>query len=145
MGWLVENVVNRTFLDHAAAVHNNDLITHLCHDTEIMGDEKDRGSDFFFQLVHQVEDLCLNRYIQSCSRLIGNQDFRVAHQSHGDHDTLALSAGKLERILLHHLLHARKSGHAQHLDGFLLSLFLADFLVHEDGFHDLVADLHNRV
>ena len=79
--------------------------------------DRDRGADFFFQLIHQVEDLRLNGYIQSCSRLIGDQDLRIAYQSHGDHDTLALSAGKLERILLHHLFHTGKTGHAKHLNG----------------------------
>ena len=145
MGRFVENVINGALLYHAAAVHDHHLIAHLCHHTEIMGDEKDRGADFFFQLIHQVEDLRLNGYIQSCSRLIGDQDLRIAYQSHGDHDTLALSAGKLERILLHHLFHTGKTGHAKHLNGFFFSFFLADLLMHENGFHDLVTDLHDRI
>ena len=48
-----------------------------------------------------MKDLCLNGYIQSCCRFIGNENFRILAHSHGDHYTLAHTTGKLMRITTH--------------------------------------------
>ena len=41
----------------------------------------------------KVDDLRLDGHIEGGGGLVGNEDVRLAGQSHGDHDTLAHAAG----------------------------------------------------
>src|SRR5579875_1472674 len=40
--WLVENLVQRTGLNHVARVHDRHAVRHICHDTHVVRDENDR-------------------------------------------------------------------------------------------------------
>ncbi len=71
-------------LHKAQAHHPRSLL--LPH---IVGDEHDRGSHFFPELAHQLQDLCLNGYVQRCGGLVRDKKARLAGNSHGDHDSLA--------------------------------------------------------
>ena len=122
MGRIGENCFYISALYHAAAVHNGNIIADLCNDAKIMCNKQDGCTCLFFQLIHQIQNLCLNRYIQCSRRLIRNQDFRLTYKCHGNHDPLSLAAGKLERILLHHMLHTR-----------------------QNAFCHLVSNLHDRI
>ena len=51
-------------------------------------------------LADQIEDLSLNRHIESRCRLIGDQNLRLTGESHRDHDSLAHTARHLMRILV---------------------------------------------
>ena len=88
----VENVIRRPALADAAAVHDDDLIAHRSDDTEIMGYHDDGHAELLLQLLHQIEDLCLNRHVERGRRLVGDQNIRLAGERHGDHDTLPHAA-----------------------------------------------------
>ena len=65
-----------------------------------MGDHDHGGIEVLLQLPHQLQDLGLDGNVQSCGRLVGDQQVRLADQSDGDTDALLHSAGKLEGILI---------------------------------------------
>ena len=112
-----------------------------------MGDEHDGGIDLVFQIPQQIQDLCLNGHVQSRSGLVSDDQLGVAGQGHGDHDTLAHTAGQLVGEHIVHALAVGDTGHLQQVDGALLDLLLALALAVVEG-NDLVqlsADAEHRV
>ncbi|MNI33956.1 hypothetical protein D3C73_879270 [compost metagenome] len=80
-------------LDNLPGVHDHDPVAHFSHDAQIMGNHQNGHPFGLLQLAHQIENLCLDRYVQGRRRLIGNQQLRVADHCHGNHDPLAHPAG----------------------------------------------------
>ena len=74
-----------------------------------MGDQHQTHAGFPLKLFQKGQNLGLNRHVKRRGRLIGNQDIRLQHQGHGDHQPLALAAGKLVRILVQRLFRLRNS------------------------------------
>src|SRR3546814_15231339 len=66
---------------------------------EIVADEKVSEAQLALEPLHQVQDLRLHRDVERRGRLVANQELRVAGQSAGDGDALALPAGELVREL----------------------------------------------
>src|SRR3546814_18148109 len=58
-----------------------------------------RSAQLALEPLHQVQDLRLHRDVERRGRLVANQELRVAGQSAGDGDALALPAGELVREL----------------------------------------------
>ena len=58
-----------------------------------MGDEQERHALGLLDIGEQGEDLRLDGDVQRGRRLVGDQQVRPVGQRHGDHHTLALSAG----------------------------------------------------
>ena len=52
------------------------------------------------QVPEQIHNLCLNRHIQGCDRLIRNQKLRLHRHRPGNRHTLTLSPGELRRIFI---------------------------------------------
>ena len=46
----VVDVVDRAVLDDAAAVHHDDVVGHVGHDAEVVGDQDDRGAELALQV-----------------------------------------------------------------------------------------------
>ena len=142
---VLKKVIYIGLFHYTATVHNNNLIAHLSHNTQIMGDKNDRCTDVLFQLIHQIKNLCLNRNIQRRSGFIRNQNLGIAYESHGNHNSLALTARQLKRIFIHNSLHTGKTGFLQNIDCKLLCLLFGNILMKGDILHNLSADLHNRI
>ena len=53
---------------------------------------------FGLELGEQLEDLRLHGHVERRRRLVGDQQFRLVGERHGDHHALALAAGELVRI-----------------------------------------------
>ncbi len=51
------------------------------------------------QAAHEIQDLCLNRDVERRCRFVANDKVGIAGERAGDRDTLALTAGKLVRVL----------------------------------------------
>ena len=59
--------------------------------------DKDNGyAAVVAEAPEEVEDLCLNRYLQSSRWLLSNQQLRIAGQCHGNHHRLLLSPQKVD-------------------------------------------------
>ena len=65
----------------------------------------------------QVQDLRLNGDIEGGGRLVRQDQRRLAHQSHGDHDALAQATGELVRVLLQPAASGGDADALQKLDG----------------------------
>jgi len=94
-----KNVLRAALFNDAAGVHDGDAIGDLGDHTEVVSDEEESEFHFAAELVEQFEDLFLNGDIESGSGLIGDKQFGIGGEGHGDHDALAKAAGKLMRKL----------------------------------------------
>ena len=103
-----------------------DAIRNIFDHGKIMCDKQIRGSCLLLDILHQVNDLCLNGNVQRRDTLICNDQFRVHDQRSRNSDTLSLSTGKLMRITARML--RRKSNLCQNI--FDLFLTLRACLVH---------------
>jgi hypothetical protein len=99
MLWRQEDVLSRALFNDTAGVHDGDAISDLGDYAEIVSDEEESEFHFAAELVEQFKDLFLNGDIESGCRFIGNQQFGIGGERHGDHDALAKSAGELMRKL----------------------------------------------
>ncbi len=77
---------------------------HLGDDAEVVRDEQYARVMALLQLEHELEDLRLRRHVERRGGFVGDQQHRVEHQRHRDHDALALAARELMRITGHHAL-----------------------------------------
>ena len=137
---IVEDLVSSALLADGAGVHNDDLVTHLGHNAQVMGDHDNCHAQFLLQLLHELQDLGLDGHVQSGGGLIGNQNIGLAGQGHGDHNSLAHAAGKLEGILLHPLFRLVDVHQLQHFHSPVIGLMLVAVGVQEDCLHQLVPD-----
>lgn len=90
----------RIVLLHLAVLHHIDIVGELPDNRQIMGDEDHRHAKPLLQIANEIENLCLHGHVERRGRLISNQHVRVVGESHGNHDTLALPARELMRILI---------------------------------------------
>jgi hypothetical protein len=72
---------------------------HAGDHAEVVRDQQNRQSEFALQREQQPQDLRLHGDIERRRRLVGDQQFRVAHQRHRDHHALPQAARKLVREL----------------------------------------------
>ena len=90
---IVENIIRCAVFDNTSGIHNGNPVAHAGNNTKVMGDHDDRHAKLLFQLHHQLKDLCLNRHVKGCCRLIGNQKLRFTCQCDRNHNTLSHTAG----------------------------------------------------
>jgi len=64
----------------------------------VVGDQEHRHLETVAQLVDEVEDLRLDRHVESGRRLIGYEQLGFAGERDSDHDALAKAAGELVRV-----------------------------------------------
>ncbi|GFI29352.1 hypothetical protein IMSAGC013_00738 [Lachnospiraceae bacterium] len=145
MGRLIENIICRSPLANSSAVHNENLIAHACNYTQIMGYHNNCHSKFFLQILHQFQNLRLNRNVQGRSGFICNQNIRLADQCHGNHYTLTHTAGQFVGILFHPALRFIYPNQCQHLYGAFPGLFLIFIRVKQNCFHQLASNRKHRI
>ena len=97
------------------------------------------------QVVHQLQNLCLNGHVQRRGRLVRDQQLGPARQRHGDHDALAHAAGQLMRILLHDGLRVGNLHVAKHLNGLNGGLAPVHSLMDHERLGNLALDREHRV
>ena len=66
-----------------------------------MSDEDQGEVHLLRQLGEKIQDLCLNGDVEGRYGFVGDDHLGLEGEGAGDSDALALSAGKLMRILLH--------------------------------------------
>ena len=62
----------------------------MTHDAEIVADEQIRKATLVAEVLQELQDLRLDRYIQCAYWLIGDDQFRIDRQRPGDADPLPL-------------------------------------------------------
>jgi hypothetical protein len=96
-GIAVELAARRQF-HNPSQVHDPDPIADVPDHTEIVRDKQVGQSHFPLQILHQIQDLRLNRHVQRRYRLVSDNQLGVQHQGTGNSDTLALTTAELMRI-----------------------------------------------
>ena len=112
--WKMSSTV--ALLDHAAQVHDDDVVGHLRDHAEVVRDEHDRHPPFLLDLAQQVEDLRLRGDVERRRGLVGDEQARVAGQRDRDHRALAEAAAQFERVLVDAPLRLRDADAAQRFD-----------------------------
>ena len=74
------------------AIHNDNVIRHFVDHAEIVRNKDYRRAVFALQVVHQTQNLRLNRNVESRGRFVGDKNFRSASQSHCYHNALTHTA-----------------------------------------------------
>ena len=133
---VVEHITQSASLHDTAGVHNGDLITDVCHDTQVVGDHDHGHLALIAQLLHHAQDLSLNGNVQSGGGLVRNQNCGAAGQSDGDNHALLHAAGELMGILV--CTSSGDTNHLQHLFSLLHGLSLGALLVQAIAGSDLL-------
>ena len=100
-------------LDDLAEVHHRDPVGDVLHHAEIVGDEQIGQLELGLQVLHQVDDLGLDRDVERRDRLVADDELGMERQRAGDADALALAAGELVREALGVV--AREADHLEQL------------------------------
>ena len=93
-----EDALLGSVLDGEAEIHHQHVVRDVLHHREIVRDEQIGKAELLLEVEQQIEHLRLHRNVQRRYRLIGDQQFRLQHQSPRNGDALALAAGKHMRI-----------------------------------------------
>src|SRR6202051_4127560 len=88
-------------LDDAAEIHDGHALADMLDDRQIMGDEEISQPQLLLQVLQEIDDLGLDRYIQRRHRLVADDQFGFDRERTRDADALALTAGKLVRMAAH--------------------------------------------
>jgi len=140
-----QDLLGRPHLDQLAPAQHGHAMGDLGHDTEIVGDEQHAGALARLQFGHELQDLGLRGDVQGCGRFVGDQQHRIEHQRHGDHDALALAAGELVRIGGVDALRLRQLHAVQDGDDLRLARRGVELGVRAQHFVDLLAAGHDGI
>ncbi len=101
--------------DGPALAHHHDLVGHVAHHGQIVGDEDISHTEFVLQIEQQVEHLCLDRHIERRYGLITDEHIRPQRQATCNRDALTLAPGEFMRIAAQGI--ARQADTLQQLGG----------------------------
>ena len=80
-----------------------------------MGNEDHGHPESLLQVVEQLKDLTLNRDVESGGGLVCDEQPRLAHDGHRDHDPLSKASRELEGVVVQALLGSRHPDEIEHL------------------------------
>ena len=130
---------------HVAQAQHRHPMRHLGHHAKVMGDEQHAGAVAVLQVKHQLENLGLGGDVERGGGFIGDQQHRVKHQGHRDHDALALAARQLVRVAGDHAFGVGQQHLAHDGQHLLAPLGGRQFGVLAQHLVDLVAAGHHRI
>ena len=85
----------RPDLHDASEVHHRNAVAQVAHHVEVVGDEQQGEIELAAERRDQVEDLGLQRYIESGHGLVGEHEGRAEHHRPRDGGPLTLAAAQL--------------------------------------------------
>ncbi len=100
MARLGEHVDDGAGFDDPAGIHDSHPVAGGGDDAEVVGDQHDAHRQAVAQIEQQFQDLVLDRHVERCRRLVGQQQFWRTGERDGDHRPLAHAAGELMRIFV---------------------------------------------
>jgi hypothetical protein len=130
-------------LHDLSEVHDCHPVAHVLDHAQVMSDEEIREPATLLQVLKQVDDLGLDRNVESRDWLVGNQKLRVHGECAGDADSLPLPTAELVRIPVDCIL--PETNQPQHLENTLTLLCSTGKPVDLDSFGNDCPDTHPRV
>ena len=137
--------MQRTGLDQLAVAHHGDAVGDLGDHAHVVGDEQHGGAVIALQVADQRQDLLLRGDVERGGRLVRDQQFRLQHQRHRDHDALALAAGQPVRVGGEDALDLGQPNLLHHVEDALLARAGVEIGVGAQHLVDLAADRHHRI
>ena len=110
-----------------------------------MGDEQKRHAEAALDVLQQLDDLRLHGDVERSGRLVGDEELGLVGERHGDHDALALAAGKLMRIAAEPALRVGNADLGEDLDRPRARRGAGEPAVEEQDFADLLLDGVQRI
>ena len=107
--------------------------------------EQHRHVELLLELLEQFQDLRLDGHVERGRGLVGDQKVRFVGERHGDHDTLALAAGKLVRIGREPFFRFLDADLAQQLDHPFTGRAFGQAAMNFQDFADLLLDGVQRI
>src|SRR5207247_2388262 len=92
--------VGGAFEDDAPAVHHADAVRDGAHAAHVARDGDDGRAGLALLLAHEVVDLLARDRVETCSRLIVEDDWRPRHRGARDADALLLAPRERHRHAL---------------------------------------------
>ena len=141
-----EDVLRGALFDDAPSVHDGDAIGDLGNYTEVVSDKEEGEFHLAAELVEQFEDLFLNGDIESGGGLVGDEQFGIGGEGHGNHDALAKTTGELMRKLPGANIGLGDGGSFEGGVDAMLQVRSGEVrFVGANGFFDLRASTHDRI
>src|SRR5207245_1136932 len=88
-------------LDDAAKIHDGHALADMLDDRQIMGNEEISEPQLLLQVLQQIDDLGLDRYVQRRHRLVADNQLGFDRERPRDTDALTLPARELVRMPAH--------------------------------------------
>ncbi len=109
-----------------------------------MGDKQGGGVQFLLQPFDESHNLRLNGHVQGGGRFVGDENFGIADQGHGDHHPLSHSPREFKGKLVDTFFRTGNPHLAQHVDGPRARRPFVEGLMLPDRLHQLVPDPVHR-
>src|SRR5262249_26825157 len=78
-----------------AEIHHRDARADVLDHGKVMGNENVSQTEFLLQVLQEIDDLCLNGYVERGYRFVTDNQFGRNRQGASNSDALALAAGEL--------------------------------------------------
>ncbi len=98
--WRRHHVLKTTVLHESPLIHDGHVGGHAARESEVVSDEQQCEGATIHQALQQSDDLLLNDWIESRRRLVGDQQGRIAGQSHGESYPLLFAAAELMGVAM---------------------------------------------
>ena len=134
-----ENVADGRRLHDPPGVHHLHAVAEPADHPQVVRDEHHRRAVVALKGLDEVEDLRLHGHVERGSGLVGDEEFGVGDQRHGDHHALTHSAAELVRVHAHPVLTVVNADFAQGGQRARHGVGLADPTVNQERLDDLVA------
>jgi len=139
-----KNFLRRARLNQIAQMQHADSVGNVLDHAQIVGNEQIRATGLGLNVLHQVDDLRLNRNVERGNTFVGDYEFRLHDQGAGNSDALTLTARKLMRISFG--VSGRQSDLFEHLADNPIAFFARGVKpVDVEPFADYVADFFARI
>ncbi len=83
--------VGRCNLHDAAEIHYDHAVAQVLDDAEIVSDQQQRESELVLEVLQQIDDLGLDRYVESRHRFVGHNEARRHRKSARNANALTLT------------------------------------------------------
>ena len=131
-------------LHHFTKVHDGDSVGNVTHNQKIVGNEQISKAHLILQFIKHIDDLCLDRNVQSGNRLVTDNELGIHGHGPGNADALTLTAGELMGIPVGMLgVQAHLAHQLQH--PFFPLLLVGVHFVHVQGLGNDVGHGHTGV